>query len=121
MAHRGYGGSRRGGYRGRGSKSAPKPRGQVKSNKAVQYSIRDRGGNVKYIGGTNNPRYRAAEHRQSGKMSRGDRLVVETRPLERRVAERVESAKLRSYRAARGRNPRHNATSNGQYQPRLFG
>ncbi len=39
MARRGYGGSRRGGYRGRGRKSAPKPPGQIKSNKVVQYSI----------------------------------------------------------------------------------
>ena len=49
----------------RGSGSEPK--GQVESGKVVQYSIRDRRGNPKYIGTTNNPRCRAAEHRESGK------------------------------------------------------
>ena len=39
------------------------------------YTIRGRGGRVKYVGITNNPRRRAAQHRRSGK--RGQ-LRVET-------------------------------------------
>ena len=101
--------------------NAPKQKGQVKDGKSVQYTIKDRGGRTKYIGTTNNPTRRASEHRETGKLGRGDKLVVETKPIPREVAERVEAAKLNSHRRTHGRNPRHNITSDGKYhQPPLF-
>ena len=39
------------------------------------YTIRGRGGRVNYVGITNNPRRRAAQHQRSGKRGR---LKVET-------------------------------------------
>lgn len=112
------------GYRGGGrSRSASgasrRPRGQVRHGKSVQYSIKSSRGRTKYIGVTNNPSRRASEHRESGKLTRGDRFRVETRPVSRADAERVESAKLASYRRShRGRNPRHNTTRSGQFERR---
>ena len=49
------------------------------------YTIRGRGGRVKYVGITNNPSRRAAQHRRSGK--RGQ-LRVETGGLSRGKARR---------------------------------
>ena len=130
----GRGGGSRGGYSGTGGKAnrgpshagnssprpgtrgnAGKPKGQVKDGKTVQYSIKGPKGSTKYIGTTNNPSRRASEHRESGKLGRNDKLVVETKPIPRSSAERVEAAKLRSYRDRHGRNPRHNATNDGKF------
>ena len=122
---RGYG-YRRGGARrssgGRGSArrssgggGAGRSRGRIRSGKVVQYSIKDRRGNTKYVGTTNNPRRRAAEHREAGKLGRGDRFVVETRAISRKSAERVERGKLASFRRRHGRNPRHNTTNDGRF------
>ncbi|MDE2781011.1 MAG: GIY-YIG nuclease family protein, partial [Chloroflexota bacterium] len=98
-----------------------RPKGQVRDGKAVQYSIKDVKGRTKYIGTTNNPTRRAGEHRESGKLKNTDKLVVETRPIHRGKAERVEAAKLQSHRKAHGHNPKHNVTSDGQFhQPPLF-
>ena len=129
---RGYGS--RGGYRGggagrnsggRGSArrnsrggGAGRSKGRIKSGKTVQYSIKDRRGNTKYVGTTNNPRRRAAEHRETGKLGRGDRLVVETKAISRKSAESVERGKLASFRKRHGRNPRHNTTSDGRFHRR---
>ena len=98
---RGYrqGGSRRGTTRRSGKtpsstpKQKPTPKGQVHNVKAVQYAIKDSNGTTKYIGTTNNPRRRAAQHKESGKVQAGDRLVVETRAVTRQQAERQESSK----------------------------
>ena len=112
-------GSRSAGSRSTGT--AGKPKGQVRDGKAVQYSIRDSKGNTKYIGTTNNPARRAGEHRESGKLKGKDKLVVESRAIDRSKAERVEAAKLSSHRQSQGGNPRHNVTSDGKYhQPPLF-
>jgi predicted GIY-YIG superfamily endonuclease len=98
-----------------------KPKGQIRDGKAVQYSIKDQKGNTKYIGSTNNPTRRESEHRESGKVGRKDKLVVETRPVSRPSAEKVEKAKLRSHRQQHGKNPRHNTTNDGQFhQPQLL-
>ena len=106
---------------GRAKSQAGKPKGQVRDGKSVQYSIKDAKGNTKYIGTTNNPTRRAAEHRETGKLRGKDKLVVETRPVSRTSAEKVESAKLRSHRSTHGRNPRHNVTNDGKFhQPPLF-
>lgn len=114
-------GSSGAGRRSSGSNSRARSNGQVKNGKAVQYSIKDRRGNSTYYGTTNNPRRRAAEHRKSGKLGKGDKLVVETRAIPRKSAERVEGAKLSTHRQQHGRNPKHNTTRDGKYhQPRLI-
>ena len=112
------------GYRGGGrsrsaSRGSSRSKGQVRSGKSVQYSIKSSRGRTKYYGVTNNPSRRAAEHRESGKLARGDRFRVETRPVSRTKAERVESAKLASYRRSHGgQNPQHNTTRSGQFEGR---
>ena len=108
----------RGGGRSRSaSRGSRRPKGQVRGGKSVQYSIKSSRGRTKYYGVTKNPSRRAAAHRESGKLAPGDRFRVETRPLSRAEAERVESTKLASYRGShRGRNPRHNTTRSGQFE-----
>ena len=90
-------------------------KGQVKGGKAVQYAIKDSKGKPKYYGTTNNPRQCAAEHKQSGKLGKGDKLVVQTKAVSRKSAEKVEAAKLGSHRRQYGRNPKHNTTGDGKY------
>ena len=119
------GGGRPGGDRGKASGSrsnsggaaAAKPKGQVNSGKTVQYAIQDSRGNTKYIGSTNNPTRRAAQHQQSGKMQPGDKLRVETKAIPRKVAEKAEAAKLASHRQNHGQNPRNNKTNDGRFHP----
>lgn len=83
----------------------------------MQYAIKSSRGGTKYIGVSNNPTRRAAEHRKSGKMRGGDKLVVQSRALSRPKAERLESGRLKGYRDSHGgRNPRHNTTKSGQYE-----
>lgn len=99
-------------------------KGKIRGGKSVQYAIIGPGGRgqkTKYIGTTNNPRRRAIEHLQNGKMSKGDRLVVQTKPISRKSALRVESSKLAAHRRQHGRNPRHNRTNDGGYHPRRSG
>ena len=76
-ASRSFGG-KSGGRRSASNVRGARSKGQVKSRKAVQYSIKDRKGKTKYIGTTNNPTRRAAQHRKTGKLGQGDKLVVET-------------------------------------------
>ena len=121
------GGSRGGGPRGGAPKgssgggsrgSAPQPKGQVRDGKKVTYSIKDSGGNTKYIGTTNNPSRRASEHRESGRLQQGDKLEVQTRPISKGSAERVERSKLADHRRNHGgENPRHNTTNDGRFHP----
>lgn len=101
-----------------GRNHSRRPKGQVKNGKSVQYSIKGADGKTKYIGTTNNPSRRASQHKKSGKLSSGDRLVVETRPTSRSKAERVEKAKLKTFRQDNGQNPQHNKTNDGKYHPR---
>ena len=116
------GGSRSSPRAGGGGKSSPsksssgsKPKGQVGSGKVVQYSIKNPKGATTYVGTTNNPTRRAGEHRDSGKLGAGDKLVVETRAVSRSAAEKVESAKLGSHRRSQGSNPKHNVTNDGKF------
>ena len=51
------------------------------------YTIRGKGGRVRYVGVTNNPRRRAAQHQRSGKRGR---LKVETGGMSRGKARRWE-------------------------------
>ena len=110
---RSSGGRSSGGNRSRSSG----PKGQIRQGKAVQYSVEGSSGETKYIGTTNNPRHRVAEHRQSGKMQKGDKLRVETKPVPRKTAEGIEARKLAGHRNQHGRNPRHNKTNDGRYHP----
>ena len=110
---RGRRGSGGGGRDSSRSKSASK--GRVRGGKAVQYAIKTPKGETTYYGTTNNPRRRAAEHRESGKLGKGDRLVVQTKAVSRKSAEKVESAKLNSYRRQNRHNPKHNTTGDGRY------
>ena len=117
MARRyGGSGSRGSGSGGRSSSGRRStPRGQIKGGKAVQYAIRGRDGGTKYVGTTNNPGRRAAEHRATGKLDKGDKLEVQTRAVSRTKAERVEAAKLASHRKQHGRNPQDNTTNDGRF------
>ena len=114
-----------GGFRGRNVRrsssiskrsSASKPKGQTSG--VVQYSIKNAKGDTKYIGTTNNPRRRAAEHSKAGKLGKGDRLVVETRAVSRKSAESVEAGKLKTHRRRHRQNPKHNTTNDGRFHSR---
>ena len=110
--YRGGGGN----YRRRANNSrSPRPKGQIKQGKSVQYKIESPSGETTQIGVTNNPRRRAAEHQRSDKMRKGDKIKIETKPVSRKTAERIETRKLSEYRAKHGRNPRHNKTNDGKY------
>ena len=116
-------GSSRSGSGKRGSPSggnrSSQPKGQIKDGKWIQYSIiRGSDGVTKYVGSTNNPTRRAAQHQQSGKMEQGDRMNVEIRPTSRAKAESVERAKLTEHRQNNVQNPQHNKTNDGKYHPR---
>lgn len=75
------------------------------------YKLKSRWGRTTYIGITNNPRRRAAQHRRSGKQGR---LTVSTRKMTRSQARRWEAAALSNHRRSnRGRNPRYNKTRTG--------
>ena len=78
------------------------------------YVIRGRGGRTNYVGITNNPRRRAAEHRRSGKRGR---LQVVTGGMPRGKARRWEATKLARFRKSnRGRNPTYNKTRSGGWK-----
>ena len=102
------------GSSGRGSAAGGR-KGQIKSGQAVQYAIKDSDGNTKYLGTTNNPRRRAAEHRDTGKLGAGDKMEVQTRAVSRGAAESVERGRLASHRNRHGGNPEHNATNDGKF------
>ena len=108
MANRGSGG--RGPHR-----SPARPKGQVQRGKTVQYAIKGPDGTTKYVGTTNNPRVRAAQRQESGKLAPGDRLQVQTKPIPRPAAERVEAARIGAHRRQNGANPQHNKTNDGKY------
>ena len=79
----------------------------------VGYTLRCQRNRVLYIGITNNPRAREAEHRLDGK--RFNNLNIETRPMSRDYAEAWEARRLARYRDYVGRNPHYNRTDDGQY------
>ena len=77
----------------------------------VGYTLRDSRGRVTYVGVTNNPRRRAAEHRRSGK--RGS-MRVETGRRSTGSARSWEARRLAMYRQRdRGRYPLYNKTRTG--------
>ena len=97
------------------SSSPSSSKGRIGGGKAVQYSVKNSQGKTKYVGSTKNPRARAAQHQESGKMGAGDKLVVETRAVNRRDAQKVEAAKIKAHRQQHGKNPTHNKTNDGQF------
>ena len=84
----------------------------------VAYSLYDSSGKRTYIGSTNNPARRAAEHSKSGKLKRGGSLAVESPRLTRSAAQQLEAKKLAGYQRRTGRLPKGNTTPDGQF--RLF-
>ena len=69
------------------------------------------GSRVLYIGITNDPRAREAEHRSNGKVF--DRLHVETRRMNRDNARRWEVRSIANYRRRHGHNPFYNVRDGG--------
>ena len=70
------------------------------------------------MGTTKDPVRRAAQHARSGKLAKDDKLVVESKRLPRRAAERLEAKKIQGYRSKTGRLPKHNKTPDGQFRLR---
>ena len=91
----------------KGSRGGGRPSG----GKAQGYTLRGPHGKINYVGTTNNPGRRAAEHKGEGKSGN---LRTETRPLSQGAAERWEANRLQTYRDNHGgKNPKHNRTKNG--------
>ena len=91
----------------RGSRGGGRPSG----NGVQGYTLRGRNGKINYVGTTNNPGRRAAQHKSDGKSGQ---LQTETRPTSRGAAERWEASRLKTYRDNHGgKNPPHNKTQNG--------
>ncbi|MCE2458937.1 MAG: GIY-YIG nuclease family protein [Dehalococcoidia bacterium] len=128
--HGGFGGRRSFGGRSRtGGRSSGRSRSRSRSARragssrssargVVAYSIYNSSGKRTYIGSTNNPERRAAEHTRDGRLTRGGELVVESRPMSREAAQRLEAKKIQGYRRRTGKLPRLNRTSDGQHHHR---
>ena len=114
----GYGGGPKGSTRNKSSSGNKGAGGNGSGKKVVAYSLYDAKGKRTYIGTTNNPSRRRAEHAKSGKLDKGGSLVVESPRLSRSAAQRLESKKLTGYRRRTGSLPRGNKTPDGQF--RLF-
>ena len=95
-------------------------KGHIKEGKVVQYAVKNKAGQTTYIGSTNNPTRRAAQHLKSGKMQPSDKLQIQSRAIPRAKAEGLEKGRLEGHRRTNGRNPQHNVASDGQFHPRLF-
>lgn len=85
------------------------------NNKDVYgYTLRGKRGRINYVGETNNPKRRAAQHRKSGKRGR---FRIENVFSSRNQARVWEAGKLRGYRRRHGgRNPRYNKTRSGGWK-----
>lgn len=111
-----YGGSSRGGSSASSRKSSRSRTGTSSKNRVVAYSIYNSRGKRTYVGTTNNPERRAAQHARSGKLTKRGEMVVESNPMSRKAAEKLEARKIQGYQRRTGRLPRHNRTSDGQYR-----
>ena len=80
------------------------------------YTLRDHYGKIVYVGITNDPRARVAEHTRKGNYFK--HLKTQTGPMSRQEALRWESRRIKSYRDFTGRNPRYNKTYNGGFRTR---
>lgn len=116
-----FGARPRGVNRGRrrsSSRSSKHGTGRSSEGDVVVYSNYDSRGRRTYIGSTNNPDRRAAQHIRSGKLRKGGKLVVESKPMSRRSAEKLEARKIQGYRRRTGRLSKHNKTPDGRYRSR---
>ena len=78
------------------------------------YTLRGRNGRVRYVGLTNNPSRRAAQHRRDGKTGR---MTLEARHVRRSVALNWERSRLAAHRRHHGgKNPSLNKTRNGDWR-----
>ena len=69
---------------------------------------------MKYVGVTNNPGRRAAQHKSDGKVGK---MHVETPPKTRAEAQTWERRKLATHRRYhKGKNPPQNKTRNGGWR-----
>lgn len=92
----------------RASRSAPGP---GKRRNVRGYTLRGRNGRINYVGVSNNPGRRAAEHKNAGK--RGS-MKVETQSMSRASARRWETRRLATYRRSHdGKNPPSNKSRSG--------
>ena len=95
-------------------RSRSRRRAAGKGDAVRGYTLRDRKGRIKYVGVSNDPRRRAAEHKRDGKHGK---LKVETRSMPRSFARYWEKRKLAHHRKThRGRNPVHNKTRSGGWK-----
>ena len=78
------------------------------------YTLRGRNGRIKYVGVTNNPGRRAAEHRKSGKAGK---MKVEGTHRSRTSALKWERRRLANFRRnPAGKNPSMNKTKHGGWK-----
>lgn len=81
------------------------------SKKAKTYSLWNKGKKV-YIGQSEDPEQRAAEHADDGK--KFDRVQVTSRPMKPENAEKREAEQLQTFRTGhKGKNPKYNKTDDG--------
>ena len=108
------------GSRGSSRKSSSSRNGGTGASRSgknvVAYSLYDAKGKRTYIGSTNNPERRRTEHAKSGKLKKGGSLVVESPPMSRPAAQRLEAKKLGGYQRRTGRLPKGNKTPDGQFR-----
>ena len=67
-----------------------------------------------YIGTTNNPKRRNAEHSKSGKNY--TYMKVTSGRISKAEAGRREARNIKSFTKATGRRPKHNQTSSGKFE-----
>ena len=86
------------------------------SGKVQSYTLQGEHGRINYVGTTNNPARRAAEHQASGKPGG---MKVETPKLAPKAAGNWETNRLKTYRNNHGgQNPSYNQTRDGKRHPR---
>ena len=90
-------------------------RRSTKSKRPVRgYTLRGRNGRIKYVGVTNSPGRRAAEHRKSGKTGK---MKVEGTHRSRASALKWERRRLANFRRNHaGKNPSMNKTKHGGWK-----
>ena len=87
---------------------------KLRGGEVAVYQVVGPDGYVKYIGSSNNPRFRAVEHLESGKVAMGDVIHIIGRYKTRHAAEAAEETAIRRFRNTHGRNPPGNMTRDGR-------
>ena len=87
----------------------------LKNKAVVVYRIVNVMEDCMYIGVTNNPRLRMADHAITGKLWLGDRIEMMSNEVSREEGNRLEEAFLEQYRNEHdGMNPPRNRTKDGK-------